>query len=176
MLAYLFLFPAFLIVGLFGLFPLIFAAYQSTLRGLNRIDGTFDGLFNYVKAIDNLAYVLFFWLAALLFFLSVRSLARGHRKAQEERYAFWIWALPGIPIGLSIGMFIAFLFRLLPPLLEVPAQMRGQGSNPPMFRQLAFDAFTEPQVQIMLVGVDRHPGPRLCTPTVMSRVACPPET
>lgn len=149
-LAYLFLFPAFLIVGLFGLFPLIFAAYQSTLRGLNRIDGTFDGLFNYVRAIDNLAYVLFFWLAALLVFLTMRSILRARRKAEEDHYAFLIWALPGVPFGLSIGLFVAFLFRLLPPLLEVPAQMRGQGSNPPLFRQLAFEAFREPQVQMML--------------------------
>ncbi|MCB0148068.1 MAG: sugar ABC transporter permease, partial [Caldilineaceae bacterium] len=50
LLAYLFLLPAFLIVGLFGLFPIIFAAYQSTLRGLNKIVGTFDGLGNYIRA------------------------------------------------------------------------------------------------------------------------------
>ncbi|HRI96825.1 MAG TPA: hypothetical protein PLZ93_14510 [Nocardioides sp.] len=43
LLAYAFLLPAFLVVGLFGLFPLIFAAYQSTLRGINRVVGTFDG-------------------------------------------------------------------------------------------------------------------------------------
>ena len=33
-LAYIFLFPAFLIVFTFGLFPLAFSAYESTLRGL----------------------------------------------------------------------------------------------------------------------------------------------
>jgi hypothetical protein len=63
LLAYLFLFPAFLIVGIFGLFPLLFAVYQSSLRGLNKVVGTYDGFSNYVRAIDNLAYVLGFWLA-----------------------------------------------------------------------------------------------------------------
>ena len=150
LLAYAFLFPAFLIVGLFGIFPLIFASYQSTLRGLNKINGNFDGLFNYVKAIDDLAYVLFFWLAALLVFLAIRTLVRADREAKEERRPFWLWALPGIAIGLGIALFILFIFRVLPPLLEVPSQMRGQGSNPQLFRQLAFEAFLEPQVQIAL--------------------------
>ena len=73
LLAYLFLLPSILIVGLFGIFPLIFATYQSTLRGLNKINGRFAGLFNYVKSIGNLAYVLFFWLAALLVYMAIRS-------------------------------------------------------------------------------------------------------
>ena len=69
LLAYLFLLPAFLIVGLFGLFPLIFAAYQSTLRGINKVVGTFDGLGNYVRAVDVFTYVLGFWGAVILVWL-----------------------------------------------------------------------------------------------------------
>ena len=46
LLAYSFLAPAFTIIGLFGLFPLAFAAYESTLRGLNKIVGSYDGLGN----------------------------------------------------------------------------------------------------------------------------------
>lgn len=150
LLAYLFLLPAFTIVGLFGIFPLIFAAYQSTLRGLNKIAGTYDGLFNYVKAIDNLAYVLFFWLAALLVFLAVRSLVRAQREARQERRPLWIWALPGVMTGSGIALFIVFIFRLLPVLLDVPNQMRGVGSSPALFRRLALEAFLLPQVQIWL--------------------------
>src|SRR5688572_7775780 len=63
-LAYAFLFPAFLIVGLFGLFPLLFAAFESTRRGLNNIIGPYNGLGNYVQAIGDLAYVVFFWSSA----------------------------------------------------------------------------------------------------------------
>lgn len=150
LLAYLFLFPAFFIVGLFGIFPLIFATYQSSLRGLNRIDGTYDGLSNFVRAIDNLAYVLFFWLSALFVYLALRGLVRGHRRAKENGRAFWIWALPGVTVGLSIALFILFIFRLLPGLLGVPAQMRGLGSGPALFRQLAWEALRQPQVQVVL--------------------------
>ena len=149
--AYLFLLPSFLIVGLFGLFPLIFATYQSSLKGLNKIAGTYDGLGNYVKAIDNLAYVLFFWLAALLVYFAVRSVVRARREAGENQRPFWIWALPGTAIGISVALFILFIFRALPPLLEVPGQMREQrASSPALFRQLALEAFLQPQVQIML--------------------------
>lgn len=147
-LAYLFLLPSILIVGLFGIFPLIFATYQSSLRGLNKINGTFDGLYNYVRAIDELAYVLGFWLAALLLLLAIRSLVRARRTAREEQYAYWVWALPGVTIGASIAIFIGFIFVALPPLLEVPSQMRGLGSRPSLFRQLAIEALLQPQVMV----------------------------
>src|SRR5262245_46477137 len=50
MLAYLFLIPAILIIGTFGLFPLIFAFFESTRRGLNNVLGPYTGLGNYVQA------------------------------------------------------------------------------------------------------------------------------
>ena len=73
LLAYTFLLPSIIIIGLFGLFPLAFAVYESTLTGLNKIVGNYDGLGNYVKAVDNLAYVLGFWMAAALAIFAVRS-------------------------------------------------------------------------------------------------------
>jgi ABC-type sugar transport system permease subunit len=65
LLAYLFLSPAIIIIGLFGLFPLVFSAYQSTRAGLNNVVGRPDGLGQYIRAIDNLAYVLTFWIGYL---------------------------------------------------------------------------------------------------------------
>ena len=52
-LAYIFLLPAIVIIGLFGLFPLIFSVYQSTRAGLNNVVGRPDGFGQYVRAIDN---------------------------------------------------------------------------------------------------------------------------
>ncbi len=150
LLAYAFLFPAFLIVGLFGLFPLLFAAYQSTLVGLNKIVGTFSGLSNYVKAIDNLAYVLFFWLAAILVFLSLRTISRTVRAARENGVNAWVWAPAGVAIGASIALAVIFILRLLPKLLEIPAQMRGRNNTPEMFRQLLGEAWRSPDVQAAL--------------------------
>ena len=132
LLAYLFLFPAFLIIGLFGLFPLLFAAYQSTLVGLNRIVGRYDGLNNYVRAIDNLTYVLFFWLAALLVFMALRSImqaAHGLRKAVGLLDLGPVRAI----IGAGFILFVLFIFRALPAVLEVPqrcASRRPTGQLP----------------------------------------------
>lgn len=150
LLAYAFLFPAFLIVGIFGLFPLLFAAYQSTLVGLNKIVGAFSGLSNYVKAIDNLAYVLFFWLAAILLFFSLRMVTQAVRAGREAGWNAWLWAPAGIAIGAGIALFVAFILRLLPKLLEIPSQMRGRNNTPEMFRQLLGEAWASADVQAAL--------------------------
>ncbi len=150
LLAYLFLFPAFLIIGVFGLFPLLFAAYESTLVGLNKIVGRYSGLSNYVKAVDNLAYVLFFWLAALLVYLALRSVTQARRAALEKRRSFWIWALPGTVIGAGLLLFIYFIFRALPAVLDVPRLMRTQGRTEAVFRRLMGEALTAPAIQLAL--------------------------
>jgi ABC-type sugar transport system permease subunit len=79
----LFILPAFVIIGLFGLFPIGFAVYVSMHRW--RItQGRFLGLDNYVKSLDNLAYVAFFWVAAILIFLAIRNFTRMIKKAKEH--------------------------------------------------------------------------------------------
>ncbi|MCA9977066.1 MAG: sugar ABC transporter permease, partial [Anaerolineales bacterium] len=82
-LAYLLLLPAFAIIFTFGIFPLAFSVYQSTLKGLNKIVGTYDGLGNYTKAIGNLAYVLGFWLAIIFLFLAVNAAIKGWRTVRK---------------------------------------------------------------------------------------------
>ncbi|MCB9119306.1 MAG: sugar ABC transporter permease [Caldilineaceae bacterium] len=150
LLAYLFLLPAFLIVGLFGLFPIIFAAYQSTLRGLNKIVGTFDGLGNYIRAIGDLTYVLGFWGALLLVFLAVRAIWRGRAAAAEKNEPFWLWAVPGIAFGGLVLAMLAWIIRLLPLMLRIPEQMRGAQNTPENFRRLLGEALTNPDVLQMV--------------------------
>lgn len=152
LLAYLFLFPAFLIVGIFGLFPLLFAAFQSSLRGLNRIVGTYDGLGNYVRAIDTLAYVLFFWIAGLLVFVAIRQLRAIYLESEETGEPAWRWALPGTLIGVSVALGVVFTFRLLPELLDIPNQLRGAANTPENFRRLMGEAFMAGPVQLPLWG------------------------
>ncbi|MEZ4658499.1 MAG: sugar ABC transporter permease [Caldilineaceae bacterium] len=146
-LAYVFLFPAFLIISVFGLFPLLFAAYQSTLRGLNRIVGPYDGLGNYVRAIGNLTYVLAFWVAVICLFLAIRSLVTASRTAREKGETFWPWSLSGIPIGLGIGVAVVYIYRLLPLMLDIPSQLRGAQNTGARFRQLMFQAWLDGSVQ-----------------------------
>ncbi len=152
LLAYLFLLPAFLIVGTFGLFPLIFAAYESSLRGLNTVLGRYDGLSNYVRALDNLTYVLALWLAALCLVLAVRSVVVAVRDARANKQNPWPWALPGLLIGLGLGLAAIFVFRALPEMLDVPNQMRGRGATTAQFRRLMALAFFTPAVQQALWG------------------------
>lgn len=152
LLAYLFLLPAFLIIFTFGIFPLAFSAYESTLRGLNKIVGTYDGMGNYVKAIGDLAYVLGFWLAIVFVFLAVRTLAARFRQARSYGDRPWLLALPAVISAAGFALFIRFVFILLPELLGIADKMRAAqqaGEGPPgeLFRRFLAEAFLVPQVQ-----------------------------
>lgn len=147
LLAYAFLFPAFLIVGLFGLFPILFAAFESTLSGLNKIVGNYIGLGNYVKAIAELAYVLFFWVAAVLIFLAVRGVRQAAHLTRERSEPLWRWALPGALIGVGVSLLVVFIYRLLPELLTISSQLRGRRNTSERLRELIWEAFTTPAVQ-----------------------------
>ncbi|MFO7631184.1 MAG: ABC transporter permease subunit [Caldilinea sp.] len=150
LLAYLFLLPAFLVVGLFGLFPLIFAAFMSTHRGLNRIPGTFDGLGNYILAISDFTYLLGFWGAVALVFLAIRAIRRGASAAKEKNSVYWSWALPGVAFGVMVVAVLGWIIRLLPLLLDIPNQMRGALNTPENFRRLLGEALTSPQATQMM--------------------------
>jgi ABC-type sugar transport system permease subunit len=152
LLAYAFLLPAFVIVGLFGLFPLVFAAYQSTLRGINRIVGTFDGLGNYVRAVDVLTYVLGFWGAVILIWLALRGIRRGQQAAAAAREPFAIWSAPGVALGASLLFALTWLIRMLPLLLAIPDQMRGARNTPEEFRRLLGEALADPNALQALFG------------------------
>lgn len=135
LLAYLFLFPAFVIVFTFGLFPLAFSAFESTLRGINKVLGTYTGLGNYVRAIDTLAYVLGFWLSLLFVYLAIRGIIGVHRESSIQGDKPWILALPAVITGVGIALFGRLIFVTLPELLAVPGKMRGQVRTPELFRQ-----------------------------------------
>jgi len=147
LLAYGFLLPAILIIGTFGLFPLIFAAYESTLTGLNKIVGTYDGLGNYVKAIGNFTYVLGFWIAALSLFFAgqtgIQTMQAGREKGQNP----WPWLIPGMLTGASFATLIVFIFRFIPALLVIPNLLRGKTNTTELFRQLVAEAWWSGPVQ-----------------------------
>jgi ABC-type sugar transport system permease subunit len=147
MLAYAFLLPAILIIGMFGLFPLLFAAFQSTLRGLNRIVGEYDGLNNFVRAIGDLAYVLGFWLAIIIFYFAGRTVVGAWRTAREKGQNLWGWLIPGLLIGSGLAVALVFVFRLLPALLVIPSQLRGRDNTPERFRTLVVEAWWSAPVQ-----------------------------
>ncbi len=148
LLAYALLLPAFLIILVFGIFPLAFSAYQSTLRGLNKIVGTYDGLSNYVRALDNIAYVLMFWIAIVFVYLAIRGVVATVRLAREYKENPWGWSLSAGITVFGLTFFARFFFTLLPQLLMIPQQVpRGQQLTRELFRQLLSEAWRAPEVQ-----------------------------
>ncbi len=150
LLAYSFLAPAFIIIGLFGLFPLAFAAYESTLRGLNKIVGSYDGLGNYVKAVDNLIYIITFWMAAALLYFAVQTTVRAVQERRQDKTDPAPWVLPGLLTAAGAALFARFVFILLPEMLLIPSKLRGQANTQAAFRALVVETWWLPKVQIAL--------------------------
>ncbi|MBN1668625.1 MAG: sugar ABC transporter permease [Anaerolineales bacterium] len=145
----LFILPAFAIIGLFGLFPIGFAVYVSMHRW--RItQGRFLGLDNYVKSLDNLAYVIFFWLVAILLYLVARNLTKTIKNARQHGDNLWIWLLPAVVTTAGIGQFLVFFVRLLPEILSIPEKMKGQVRTQELFMQYLGEAWRVPEVQSAL--------------------------
>ncbi|MBK9054898.1 MAG: sugar ABC transporter permease, partial [Chloroflexi bacterium] len=146
--AYALLFPAFLIIFVFGLFPLAFSAYQSLLTGLNKIVGRYDGLGNYVKAIDNLAYVLGFWAAIVFVYLAIQQIRKLAQSPRDEKHRPWIWALPGFFVAAGLLLFTRFFFTFLPEVLQIPDKVpRGTLMSRELFNQLLGEAWALENVQ-----------------------------
>jgi multiple sugar transport system permease protein len=125
LLAYLFLLPAILIIGIFGLFPLIFSAYQSTRAGLNNIVGRPDGFGQYVRAIDNLAYVLAFWVSFFFLIFAVRKVYALRTQAKEHNDSYWPWIIPGAFVASGLTLLLLFIFNFLPGVLEIGELLKG---------------------------------------------------
>jgi len=147
-LAYLFLSPAIIIIGLFGLFPLVFSAYQSTRAGLNNVVGRPDGLGQYIRAIDNLAYVLAFWLAIFFVVVAVGQINDLVATSRAKNENPWRWLLPGALIAVGLGLLLWFVFVFMPGLLEIGEQLVGFTAEErnEMFPQFLGEAWRAPGV------------------------------
>lgn len=126
---YLFITPASLILFVFGIFPVAFAFFVS-LHRWRRTPDAFRGLDQYISALGDFAYVLFFWLAIGTIIVGVLRLRTLLRQGN-------LWALtaviPGAALTAAVGAFINWFFILLPLILDIPARLRG--------RQITQEAF-----------------------------------
>ncbi len=146
----LFILPAFLIIGMFGLFPIGFAVYVSLHKW--RINpGRFAGLENYAKSLDNLAYVAFFWLAAILLYLAIRSWVQVTRAAREWGDNPWMWIIPAGITSWGIYAFLRFFVLLLPEVLGIAQKIRGVQQSRELFVQYLIEAWRTPAVQSAFV-------------------------
>jgi multiple sugar transport system permease protein len=157
---YLFILPAFIIIGTFGLFPIGFAVYVSMYQW--RINpGDYTGLSNYVKALDNLTYLLGFWLVILLAYFVFRNLKKLYLTSRAHNEHPWIWFLPGIITGLGIFAFVRFIVVLLPEVLAISTKVRGLEKTQDLFIQLLGEAWRAPivvqarilSIIILLIGI-----------------------
>jgi len=137
---YLFILPAFIIIGVFGIFPIGFATYVSMFQW--RINpGPYTGLSNYVKAIDNLTYLLGFWLALLFAYLMIRNIQSMIKLAKNHTEKPWIWFIPGVITTVGIFYFIRFTVILLPEILAIGARVRGLEKTQALFIQFLKEAW-----------------------------------
>lgn len=144
--AYAFVLPAFVIIGTFGLFPLLFSVYVS-LHRWRIIPGPYLGLDNYTRALANLAYVMGLWLVALLGYLVGKSLYDTHREAQEHEDRPWGWLLPSLVTAVGVFQFIRFSVLLLPEILAIAEKVKGQARSQELFLGLLREAWQVPAVQ-----------------------------
>lgn len=144
--AYLFVLPAFLIIGTFGLFPLAFSVYVS-LHRWRIIPGPYLGLDQYVKALHDMAYVVGLWLAVILGYLAVRSVWRTYREARDHGDNPWPWLVPSLVTAGGVFQFIRFAIRLLPEVLAIAEKVKGQERTQQLFLRLLGEAWRVPTVQ-----------------------------
>ncbi len=141
--AYLFLTPALLLIFLFGIYPVGFAFFVS-LHRWRRFPGDYLGLSNYTQALDNFAYVLFFWLAAGILIYGLLT-ARRLWQAGGERWQALSALLPGIFNAAAVLALINWITVVLPIILDVPNRVRGQERVPGLFVGQFFASFQFPE-------------------------------
>ncbi|MDE2950576.1 MAG: ABC transporter permease subunit [Chloroflexota bacterium] len=155
--AYAFLAPAGLLIVLFGLFPVAFAFFVS-LHRWRRFPDHYNGLANYEKALGNLAYILFFWFALAAFALAavmIRRLLRGLRQSDSPREPLNL--LAGLVCGYAALLAVDWFFKLIPAIMLIPRQVRGQNTSLELFMAKLGESFARPEVlaagNLMLVGL-----------------------
>jgi ABC-type sugar transport system permease subunit len=154
--AYFFLFPALLIIFTFGLFPIAFAFFVS-LHRWRRFPEAYIRLDNYVQALGNFAYVLFFWLAVGAVIYAGYTLWQTWQ-ANRKNPRIWLSLLPGSANAAAIALFATWFFRVLPAILDVPRRIpRTETRNRSVFIHEFLNSFSFPEVSkaadTMLVAI-----------------------
>jgi multiple sugar transport system permease protein len=141
-----FIAPAFLVIFVFGLFPILFSVYVS-LHQWRINPGDYIGLGNFVRAFGSLAYVLAFWIAALLIYMAVQTLRKFFAENNADRKLFWQWLVPGLMTAVGAAAFVKFSVELLPEILGIAQKVRGKTPTQELFVSLLGEAWNVPAVQ-----------------------------
>ena len=154
--AYFFLAPAGLLIIVFGIFPVAFAFFVS-LHRWRRFPDQYVGLANYEKALGNLGYILFFWLAIAAFAAAIligKRLLPLLRASSGGRP--WASVIAGIICGYAAILAIDWFFKLIPVIMLIPRQVRGQNTTLALFMEKLGQSFASADVyaagNLMLAG------------------------
>jgi multiple sugar transport system permease protein len=134
------IFPALVLIFIFGIFPVGFALYIS-LHKWKIKHGPFVGLRNFASAIDSFAYLLFFAVAIGLVYLSIRTIREILATSKEYNEHFWVYLLPGILHAGSVILFFRYVVVLAPEVLGIADKVRGLERSRELFLQLLNESF-----------------------------------
>lgn len=145
--AYLMIAPATILIFAFGIFPVGFALYVS-LHKWRIKKGEFRGLTNYLKAIDNLTYVLLFALALGAIIAGFLILRRIILRIREENPGnkVWLLTIPGAALSAAAYAFVRWTVLLLPEVLAIADKIWGLEKTRQLFMGLLKEAFLTPRV------------------------------
>ncbi len=138
--AYTFIAPATILIFIFGIFPVGFAIYVSLHKWrIKRTD--MIGLDNYVRAIDNLAYVAVFLLGigalVAIYFLLKRILQTMQKYGDRP----WVCIFPGLFYAGIVFSFLRWAYIQLPEVLDIADKLRGLERTREVFMRLLGEAF-----------------------------------
>jgi multiple sugar transport system permease protein len=142
--AYLFLAPAGLIIFIFGIFPVAFAFFVS-LHEWGRFPEEYRGLDQYIAALGNFAYVLFFWMALGFIAYGLYNLWSMFRQNRSTPGSF-LMIIPAAVVTAAVLAFTNWLFVALIFIMNVPVRLRGQAATQGLFIQEFLNSFRFPEV------------------------------
>ncbi len=140
---YAFIAPAFILILLFGLIPLAFALFVS-FHQWRRFPGDYLGLRNYIRGLDDFAYVVFFWVSlGLLIYAGTKLIALW--RGGNLRKAFTAF-IPAVGLTATSFFFTKWVSVALPVVLNIPQRIRGQERVPGMFVNELMASFQMPDI------------------------------
>ena len=117
------------------------------LHRWRRFPDNYIGLVNYEKALGNLGYILFFWLALLASAAACASVDSSSRPCvQSEIKHGAIPLLAGVVCGYVTLLALDWFFKLIPVIMLIPRQVRGQNVSLTLFMEKFSESFTSPGV------------------------------